>query len=80
VKANEVPAASTIPSTRSSRHAGLIVGAGGATSATADFHNNAKHNLGIPWLLEGTVVSATSNQYSTYRVYHTAARSCGCKK
>jgi hypothetical protein len=64
---------------RNCGHAGLVVTAGGATTATADFHNGGHHHLGIQWILEGTTVSPTSNQYSTYRVYHTAALAGGCK-
>jgi hypothetical protein len=54
-----------------------VVTAGNATTATADFHNNAHHHLGLKYMLEGTVVNPTSRFYSTFRVYHVAVLSKG---
>ena len=54
-------------------HVGLVVTGGTASSATADFHNNAHHHLALEYILSGSVVSPSSAAYSTFRVYHVAA-------
>ena len=63
---------------RNCGHVGLVVTAGTAATATADFHNGAHHHLGIKYILEGTTVSPTSPKYSTFRVYHVAALASSC--
>jgi hypothetical protein len=63
---------------RNCGHVGLVVTAGNASTATADFHNSAHHHLALKYILEGTTVSPASSKYSTFRVYHVAALAGGC--
>jgi len=39
-------------------------------STLVDFHNHAHRHVPISYIIEGTRVSASGSEYSTYRVYN----------
>ncbi len=55
---------------------GIIVTGGDASSATADFHIPAKHDVSLDSMITGATVSPSATGSSTIRVYHVSSLGC----